>query len=150
MAGVSHELRTPITNLKIYHRLLSANPDKSAEYLQIIDKSTQRLETIVEQMLYITRMYRELDTLASTPVNLNSLVENALPEHMEMIKKRNLNLSFEAQPDLPTIDGDPNLLTRVLHNLLDNAASYTPKEAEIAIKTTTQQIGDNKPCRRCG
>jgi PAS domain S-box-containing protein len=143
VASVSHELRTPITNLKLYHHLLSIKPENGATYTETLRRETSHLEAIVEEMLYASKMTSTLKQLNPTPVNLNSLVARSLAAHKAIAAERRQTLTFNEKDDLPAVQGDLAMLERVLKILLDNALNYTPEEGQIRLSTDVEQV-ENK------
>jgi len=135
VANVSHELRTPVASIKLYHHLLTVRPDKRDDYLNRLDIETRRLERIIEDLLYLSRMDRgEADT-DPLPLNLNELVGMYVIDRHSQAQERGLSLAFQPAKDLPAIYGDNLSLGRMLGALIGNALSYTPAGGHITVST---------------
>lgn len=135
VSDVSHELRSPITNLALYLELLEhARPEKQSHYLTILKNQTKRLIQLVEDILNLSRLEAGKDDLVFSPVDLNAITRQVAVAHRLRAQEAGLILAFEPAPDLPSIVGDPNQLTQVVTNLVDNAINYTP-EGTVSIST---------------
>jgi PAS domain S-box-containing protein len=139
VANVSHELRTPITNLVLYHHLLTERPEKQTQYLATLQRETERLENIVEDLLYLSRLEQGEILLSLAPVDLNALVETYVADRSALATMKELTLGLEKATELPIIHGDQVLLERVLGSLLNNSLSYTPPGGHITITTQSRE-----------
>lgn len=139
VSDVSHELRTPITNLSLYVDLLNqGRPDRQAHYQSILRQQVDRLNTLIEDTLHISRLDMGKIQMTLLPLQLNSLVTECVAEFHSLVNQRgNLQLTAVLQPDLPPILGDENQLRMVIHNLLRNAIYYT-SEGSIVVATRAE------------
>lgn len=144
VANISHELRTPITNLRLYIHLLKLAPDKREQYLATLNRETNRLERIVEDMLALSDLDRERVELKLAPVDLHELVGMYVSDHTALAEKQELTLTFAGEPGLPDVQADPALIERVLSILLANALSYTPRGGRVTVTTRTCRIDDHR------
>jgi signal transduction histidine kinase/DNA-binding response OmpR family regulator len=134
VSDVSHELRNPITNLTLYLELLEfAPPDKQTKYLTILRTQVKRLSNLVEQILTLSRLENNSHH-PFQPVNLNALVHQVVVAHQLRAQNKQLALHFFPQNPLPPVWGEPNQITQIVTNLLDNALNYTDHGS---IKITT-------------
>ncbi|MBN2470281.1 MAG: GAF domain-containing protein [Anaerolineae bacterium] len=138
VSNVSHELRTPIASLKLRRYLLARQPEAAATHLDVMERETHRLEEIVEDLLYISRLDQGRITLTSRPVDLNALVAEIGSDRAPLAEDRDLSLHIEAAPQLPPVMGDPGLISQVISILLTNALNYTPCGGTITIQTLAQ------------
>ncbi|MFC2043435.1 ATP-binding protein [Chloroflexota bacterium] len=136
VSNVSHELRTPTTNIRLYLELLEdAPPEKSSKYLSVIKEQSQLLTKLVEDILDLSRLaMSRAKKVEFEKIDLNLLAEQVVTAHFPLADATGLNLLFEPCPDLPTILGDQNLMSRVINNLVSNAVRYTPK-GNIKVRT---------------
>lgn len=139
LANVSHELRTPITNLKLHQYLIEKNPVKTARYLEVIRRETERLERIVEDLLQLSRLDQEQVNMRLEPININALAELCINDRVPLAEQRGLTLTFSQEPDPPLTMADKDLLGQVLSVLLTNAINYTPSGGEISVSTHTRE-----------
>jgi len=153
VTNVSHELRTPLTAIKGFIETLqeSRNDDENKHYLNIINRHTDRVIRIVNDLLLLSKIERTSDSLEWEKVNLNNLVENVLKIFEQSLKEKNLALKFNADSNLPIIKADPFKLEQVFINLIDNAIKYTER-GEILIslnhnnETVTIEVQDTGIC----
>lgn len=141
ISNVSHELRTPIASLKLYHHLLTARPDKQVVYLTTLKRETERLECIVEDLLYLSRMDQGQVELALQPVDLNALIDSHVVDRLPLARTRGLTLTFTGEADLPELHADLKLLERVLSILLSNALNYVSPGGHVTVSTRAAQSG---------
>jgi len=144
IAAASHDLRTPLTSIIGYVELLAdgeaglVGPEQ-LRMLDAVDRNAQRLKTLVEDVLTITKIEVGAFTSRLEPVGLADLVWAAA----ELIRPSAGvgGLTFEVIcADLGLmVDGDAEQLDRVLVNLLSNAVKYTPRGGDVSVSLTREQ-----------
>jgi signal transduction histidine kinase len=139
VSNVSHELRTPITSIKLYHDLLPLQPKKMEAYLGTLKRETNRLEVLIEDLLTLSRLDQERVNFNLIACDLNKTISTYLSDRALVAAQQGINLSFFADPDLPSLKADRNLLGQVLSILLTNAINYTPPNKQVNVSTHTQQ-----------
>ncbi len=139
VSNVSHELRTPITNIKLYHDLLSLNPQKSDQYVAILKRETDRLEHIVEGLLHLSRLDQGVTDMQLASTDLNALVEIFVADQVAQAKNQGLSLTFHGDPDLPYVQSDMRQIGQVVSILITNALSYTPDGGQIVVSTKSHR-----------
>ena len=148
ITNVSHELRTPIASLKMYQRLLATRPDKHKQYLDVLERETDRLHNILEGLLRLSLLDQEQVVLNLTAVDLNALAGQYVADRASLAESKGLGLTFAGQPDLPPAQADPELMGQVLGILLTNALNYTPAGGQITVQTAVcahPQGADGQP-----
>jgi PAS domain S-box-containing protein len=132
VSNVSHELRTPLAVIKLYATLArKGRPEKQAHYLQTIEQETHRLETMVENILDLTRLDRQVLRVQRESLAVAEIVAQVLEVHHETAEKKCIELRNEVQDDLPGLWADKNHLIQMLTNLVGNALKYTPQGGEV-------------------
>ncbi|NLP51583.1 histidine kinase dimerization/phospho-acceptor domain-containing protein [Bacillus sp. RO1] len=144
ITNVSHDLRTPLTSIITYTELLKKNDltaeDRSA-YLEIIDRKSQRLKGLIEDLFEVSKMASGNIELVKERVDLNQLLQQALAEYDDSLKESNLQFRV-ANTDKPLyamVDGQK--LWRVFDNLIGNIVKYSLEHSRVYIQV--QQI-ENK------
>jgi signal transduction histidine kinase len=140
VSSVSHELRTPLTNIKLYLNLLERGAAaRRPTYLQTIQRESQRLQDLIEDLLHVSR----LDLGKIQPeiewVDLNALVRTLADDRRKLFARSGLDLRLELDADLAPVRADPKLLEQVVTNLLSNAMNYTP-EGHVTLRTAQARV----------
>lgn len=137
VSDASHELRTPLTNIRLYVDLLRDNRqlDKQEIYLQTLDRESERLSDLIDDLLSISRLESNAVPFDPKPVNITQLLESLLNDRQELAAERDIRLQSTLDPDLPLASGDRRLLTQVFTNLLSNAMNYSEPGGLVTFRT---------------
>ena len=133
--AASHELKTPVTILKgqLSGMLEGVGVYRDRDrYLLRSLQVTGRMETLVREMLAISRMESGAAELKRAPVELAALLERQLALDAPLLEQRGQRLVRALAPGV-TILGDASLLGKAVGNLLSNAALHSPEKAEIRV-----------------
>ena len=122
LAAVSHDLRTPLASIKaasssLLSDQLDFGPDDTGILLQTIDDEADRLSSLVENLLDMSRLETGSMEVLLRPTDVEGLVDSALAS----LGPRGTSVSVTIDSGVPTIDTDPVLLERIVANLVDNA-----------------------------
>jgi two-component system sensor histidine kinase KdpD len=135
LQAVSHDLRTPLASIKA--SISSVRSDDvawSAEQLEefhaTIEEETDRLDTLVANLLDMSRIQAGALRVSIRPVGL----EEVVPAAVASLGSRAHGLVVETPETLPPVAADPALLERALANLLDNATSASPPDRPARIE----------------
>ncbi|CDI03351.1 sensory histidine kinase in two-component regulatory system wtih KdpE, regulation of potassium translocation (fragment) [Candidatus Competibacter denitrificans Run_A_D11] len=136
LAGLSHDLRTPMTALLgLTETLLlewRAAPPSSQESLATIREQAARMALMVDNLLEMAKLQAVGEVrLRKDWQSLEELVGSAVRMLEQPLRDHPLRLALE--PELPLVNCDAVLIERVLVNLLQNAAKYTPPDAVIGV-----------------
>ena len=135
VANVSHELRTPLSLIQGYIETLldgaKDNPDVAVKFLRSIERNTERLRLLIEDLLVISELESGRVKPDLQPVPLRSVVQKVLDDFRARAEAGNLRLSNEA-PDL-AVRADPSRLEQVLSNLIDNAIKYGRVDGQVIV-----------------
>lgn len=138
IANISHELRTPLTHIKGYLELIasaSLGPLSSAQHnaMQVILRSTERLERLIQDLIQFSLVEKGEFTLNCTPVDLDVLIQNIANKFSKAIHDKNLNLTLNLLEQRTLVTCDEEKISWVLIQLLDNAIKFTPADGQIVI-----------------
>jgi two-component system phosphate regulon sensor histidine kinase PhoR len=134
IVNVSHELRTPLTAIKGYVETLSEEMDEGENhYLKIIERNTDRLINIVNDLLTLSEVEEKEQKPELEDVDLQKVMENVLKIFEQRIAEKNLSLVLDIEKGLPPIKGDTFKLEQMFINLIDNAVKYTD-EGRIGVE----------------
>lgn len=137
VANVSHELRTPLAIFQGYVENLMDAPkmtrSEQAESFQILHKHSQRLNALVEDLLILARLEARSDELHCAPLDVTDFLREVVRDWSVRVKKKDVELKLESEPELPVIRADRMRLEQVFNNLLENAFKYSPEQATITL-----------------
>jgi two-component system sensor histidine kinase KdpD len=146
LAAVGHDLRTPLAAAKaaVSSLLISdvhlTNEDR-VELLHAADESLDRLATLVDNLLDMSRLQAGALTIDLHATAVDEVVARALDD----LATDGPRVSVEVPDDLPPVLCDPGLLERVMVNLLTNALRYSPGDAPPSL--TCSRLGDRLEIR---
>jgi signal transduction histidine kinase len=135
---MSHELRTPMTSIKGFTQLLvmgSLGPvnDTQREFLNTIQTNSERMISIINDVLELTKIETGSIELEIRPLHLAEVLSDVMTEVEVMKTNRNHELDVQIPPGLPLVKADASRLHQILYNLLCNAIKYTPEGGQIAV-----------------
>jgi two-component system phosphate regulon sensor histidine kinase PhoR len=137
VANVSHELRTPLTSIKGYAETLCdegmEDVPKAESFAQIILKHANRLSTLLQDLLSLTRLESESAPILRNEFDLRKVVDGAVLVVKPSAETKNLNIQTEAVPEKTMVWADRDQIGQALINLLDNAVKYTPERGSITV-----------------
>jgi len=135
VANVSHELRTPLSLIKGYVETLldgaRDNPEVAERFLKIIERNTNRLDLLIQDLLTISALESGRMALDWQPVNLRALAEKVFSHLQTKAETKNAQLVNEL-PEL-TATADANRIDQVLTNLVDNAIKYGRPQGAVRV-----------------
>lgn len=140
VANVSHELRTPLSLIKGYvETLADAEADVPEEdrrrFLGIIEKHTHRLESLVEDLLALSRLESGNPRLRKEEIRLETLVEEIVENFRSSEHATGYRFSLQLEADPIPVRADALRIAQVLGNLLENAIKYSGGQTEIVAGT---------------
>ncbi|MGH7793969.1 MAG: ATP-binding protein [Candidatus Binatia bacterium] len=146
VANVSHELRTPLTAIRGYVETLldtpPADPEDSRQFLTIIDRHSERLSRLTEDLLVLSDLESGNIQLALQPLDPNQLIQRVLEIFWDRAAKKQVKLEHDVKSDVPTLHGDVDRLQQLFINLVDNAIKYTPPGGTVTL-TAARSAPDN-------
>ncbi|HLA45241.1 MAG TPA: HAMP domain-containing sensor histidine kinase, partial [Aggregatilineales bacterium] len=140
VSNVSHELQTPITSLKLNQELLRRRPENAELYLGRIQRETQRLERLIEDLLHLSRLDQGRMAAKLDPTDLNTLCQVYTNDRIALAEEKGIQLVYEGTADLPKVNIDAGLIGQALSILLTNALNYTPGGGKVVVSTQSRQV----------
>ncbi|MBE6790223.1 MAG: HAMP domain-containing histidine kinase [Clostridia bacterium] len=137
ISTVSHELRTPLTAIKGWTETLlciSESEDETINNgLKVIQNETERLYTLVEDLLDFSRMESGRMTLHLQKIDIIAELDDAVYVLKDRATREGREI-FYSSPDFPApVNADPDRIKQVFVNIIDNAIKYTPAGGRISI-----------------
>lgn len=143
VANVSHELRTPLTSIKGYVETLMEDSydteEQRKKFLSVIEENTDRLIEIASDLLTLS----ELEGREASPreserdleaVDVGETVARSAESLGSFFLEKGVNLSLEIQDGIPPIPANGFLVERMLTNLMENSAKYTPRGGSVKVR----------------
>lgn len=141
VANISHELKTPMTTISGFtNGILDGTipPEKVNDSLQVISSETARLSRLVRRMLDVSALQARESVESQVEFDVSETMVQVMISLEGKIKGRQLDMDVQI-PDNPVrVWGDPDGITQVCYNLLDNAAKFATPGTAIAVTITTK------------
>ena len=139
IATLAHELRNPLSPIKMGIELLKkAPPEKVSGLIGILEKQTDHLVHLVDDLLDISRFAQGKITLKRQKITLQSCVMAAIDAVNPLLTTKHHTLETNIPQEDIWIDADPTRITQIISNLLNNAAKYTPDAGKILLSVQKQ------------
>ena len=139
MANVSHDLKTPLTMIKAYAEMIRdisyKDSEKMNEHLGIIVDETDRLTVLVNDILDLSRMQSNADTLSIEKFDLAEDIKTIVNRY-QIIKETEKYIINVEMPNSIMIKADKKKLNQVIYNLINNAINYTGDDKTVTVRVT--------------
>lgn len=159
IANISHELKTPMTTISGFAEGIldgTIPPEREKESLQIVVSETRRLSRLVRRMLDLSRLnaLSENSITAQETFDLTETMSQVLISLESKITARSLDVEVHMPEEKLMVWGDPDSVTQVCYNLLDNAAKFAAPGTAITVQiakkdgkavTTIKNLGATIP-----
>ena len=144
IANVSHDFKTPLTMIKAYASMIleisGDNPEKREKHAQIIVEESDRLASLVTDVLEISKMRSGLETWKFSDVDMSAYTQEILGRFEYLKDTQGYVFTSEIEDGLFT-RGDELKLGQVLYNLISNAVNYTGEDKRVFV--SLKKTGDN-------
>lgn len=142
LANVSHDLKTPLTMIKAYAEMVRdisyKNKEKRNKDLNVIIEETDRLNTLVNDLLDLSKLESSSEKLNITEYDLTEQIKTVLSRYDIIKETENYNFVLEL-PEHSIVQADQNKINQVIYNLLNNAINYTGKDKKVMIRVTEKK-----------
>lgn len=139
MANVSHDLKTPLTMIKAYAEMIRdisyKDHDKMNEHLGIIVDEADRLTVLVNDILDLSRMQSNADTLSIETFDLADNIKTIVNRY-QIIKETEKYIINVEMPESIKIKADKKKINQVIYNLINNAINYTGEDKTVTVRVT--------------
>ncbi|HEY0275261.1 MAG TPA: ATP-binding protein, partial [Paenirhodobacter sp.] len=140
VANVSHELRTPLTALMGFIETLRGaareDPQARDRFLAIMEREAARMNRLVGDLLSLSRVEAEERRIPTTEVDLSSVLKGAMQTLAPTAEARGVVLVRAGEVGKLPVRGDPDQLTQVFANLIENGIKYGGGGGEVRITVT--------------
>jgi signal transduction histidine kinase/ActR/RegA family two-component response regulator len=141
LAMLAHELRNPLAPISNGLHILEAagaRPEVAVQARAMMGRQVKQLVRLVDDLLDVSRITTGKLTLRTEPVELRSVIDNAVEIARPVIDTRRHRLSVDCPKDPLYLEGDATRLAQVFSNLLNNAAKYTPPGGTISLHASVE------------
>jgi two-component system, OmpR family, phosphate regulon sensor histidine kinase PhoR len=141
VANVSHELRTPVTAMRSAAETLQASalkdpdPQVAVRFVNIIERNAERLQSLIEDLLELSRLESKEFRLKKEEVLLPVVASIVQGLFRERADKKGVRLVLAVPEGVPALVTDQRALEQVVANLIDNAIKYCPPGATVTLAT---------------
>ncbi len=153
LATISHELRTPLTSIKgSLNLLLDGNlgllTADQREFIKIANNNSERLAALVNNLLDLARMEAGEYRTHKTVCDLAALAKKALSDIKVQAVNRSIKLSFGAAVKGAPVLGDPDRITQLVSNLIDNAIKFSDEGGRVTVNLSEFNLDAVTPAAR--
>ena len=153
----SHQLRTPLSSIRWSLNLIKdgkCSQADNATFIGLIQEETDRMIRLINDLLDVSRIEMGKNTFIPRQTNIYVLVQKIVNNSSLYARANNIILQLEASETLPNVYTDPDKISLVIQNLIDNAIKYTKGKGEVKItlaeerkfiKATIQDTGVGIP-----
>ena len=143
IASIAQDLRQPMSSVIGYTDLLLGESvgilgSLQRKFVERIKASTERIGTLVDDMIQVTNLETGLTELKPEPVDLNAIIDNAMSYTSSQVREKNITLHLDLPKKIQSIHADREALQQILIHLLQNAGAVSPLEGTITLKVQTR------------
>ncbi|MFT9076106.1 sensor histidine kinase [Ethanoligenens sp.] len=140
VANASHELKTPLTAIKGFVELMEADiitePEQVKEYLGRIQKETERMIELINDILHLSELESVNADVGFTTVSMKLTAQRAVESVALSAHKR--NITVEVKGDMGTLRANPDRMTQLALNLIDNAVKYNKPDGRVQVEISSK------------
>lgn len=142
----SHELRTPMTAMKGYVQMMINKQfgeitDEQKEALDVVFRNTDRLDSLINDILDISRLESKSMKFIAKPASISELIEDIIKTMNPQAQSKQITLTSNVEENLPEITIDSDRIRQVIINLINNAIKFSPENSTITV--LGQHTGEN-------
>jgi signal transduction histidine kinase len=146
VSNISHELRTPLTHIKGYLELLISESlgkitEEQKHALAVSQKSTSKLEDMIEDLIMFSLASRGELSMKLDSVDIRRLISLAIESANNKAQDRGVKLEAQYSDSVPLVQADPEKISWVVNQLLDNAIKFTQSGGSVIV--TLKEEGAN-------
>ncbi|MEA3491872.1 MAG: ATP-binding protein [Campylobacterota bacterium] len=147
LANMSHEIRTPLNGIVGFTELLKTTElsDEQHEFLSIIDKSSENLLSIINNILDLSKVESNKVEIESVVFDTEEEFDSAIETYAVSAAEKNIDLNYYLDPTISRkLKGDPTKIKEILINLLSNATKFTSYGGKINVEIKKIQTEDGQ------
>ncbi len=145
---VTHELKTPLTSMKeatnlIQEKMLGPITEEQEHFLNINREGIERLLLFINELLDLSKMEGGLFALSKSKESIEKIIKENLLHLNGLLQEKRIKVIEKIPKDLPLVELDHMMISRVLTNLIGNAIKYSAENAELLISVKNIKNGKN-------
>ena len=147
LSTLNHELRTPLTSMMLAIRMLrrpDLTPDRAAMYLDILEQQCSREINLVNDLLMLQTLESKASVAVYQPIDLGRLISDLAEQSAERLQQAQLSLDLQLPSSPVMLATDPERLTKVLRELLDNALKYSAAQTAVTLALADNQAQNGR------
>jgi signal transduction histidine kinase len=138
IAVLSHDLRGPLTSIQGYletviHKGEELNSQESAQFMKVALRSTKSATSMLNDLHHLSKIEAASEEVVIEALSIGDLIMDSVMAVKLQSDEKEIHISVHAPPCTPLVQGNLELLERLVRNLLDNAIRYTPQGGRIDI-----------------
>ena len=138
VANVSHELKTPLALIRLFAETLElgrvASEDKARQYYRVINKESQRLTQLINNILDFSRIEAGRKEYRFAPTDVARMVNEVVEAYRFQIEQQGFPLEVVMDEGLPLVEADQEALSQALLNLVNNAIKYSGETKSVRLE----------------
>lgn len=139
IANISHDLRTPLTMITGYAEVMRDLPgENSSENIQVIIDEANRLTSLVNDVLDISKLQSSAEELRPVVFNLTQSIRSILLRYTKLTEQEGYTIKFFQNGDA-FIRGDELRVSQVVYNLVNNAITYTGRDKMVIVRQNVSE-----------
>ena len=140
LSTVSHELKNPLASIVGHVELLRQEPDGNPDWsLGVIERNTHRLQSLVDDLLTLSRVSDPDRAVPEVDVDLGALSRDVVDMFRPRADHQQVDLTFVLEDEVPLVRGSAGDLERVVQNLVSNAVKFTPAGGRVGVSVGSRR-----------
>ncbi len=142
ISNISHELRTPLTHIKGYLDLMISNDlgslsDDQTQVLEIMNKATNRLEKLIEDLIMFTFAEHEQVMISPSEFDIGSMANEIILNFQNTFLQRMFILTIDSEINSLFVNADQKKISWVINQLIENALKFSKKDAVVELSISS-------------
>lgn len=151
VSAISHELKTPLTSIRMYGEMLQqgwVESDKKKVYYNYIFDESERLTRLINNVLQLARMTRNETPVDMKRITVAELIDIIHSKIDSQIERSNFSLDIDVPQEVEhmNLDVDPDIITQIIINLVDNAIKFSAKSENRQIDISVNKHQHDSLC----
>ena len=142
ISEIAHQVKTPLSNICMYHDMLSdpdISFDEAEKFKEIIGRQLEKLEFLIDSLIKSSRLESDMIKLNMGKVNIFHVLELAVNDVVHKADRKEMELSIQCGQDMTAVC-DVKWTAEAIGNILDNAVKYTPEGGNISIDVSPGEM----------